>query len=303
MKKMSIVFMGTPDYAASILEAIIKHHNLVALVCQPDKKAGRNHQIKMPKTKELLLSKGLQVPIFQPETLDNAFVKQLKSLSFDKIIVAAYGKILPKSILQLAPCVNLHASILPKYRGASPIQESILKAEDYFGITAMKMEEGLDNGDILGFKAIRNVGQNANELFLELSEAAAELTLDYLEREKEIVGFSQTHCDKILCKKIKKDFGLVAFCNAREIVRKALAYEGWPEIFLKNGVKLKGVFLHSNEGTYQQGEILVIYKEKVLVGCLKGSIWIHSLQAPSKKSISAYEYLCGKRLKVGDILC
>lgn len=299
---MNIVFMGTPSYAAVILESLLKKHTLKALVCQPDKKAGRDMHLKMPATKELLLQQGLEIPIFQPEVLDEGFLETLKKIDFDMIIVAAFGKILPKSILELAPCVNLHASILPKFRGASPIQESILEDEKFFGVTLMQMEEGLDSGDILGFRILKNSGQNARELFAELSEAAAKLTLDYLERWKVIIPMKQNNADSSYCKKIKKEMGLVDFSEARSLYLKALAYEGWPEIFLQSGLKLKKVLLKENESVNKAGEILEILEDKILVGCLRGSVWIQALQAPSKRIVNAYEYLQGKRLKKGDIL-
>ena len=294
--------MGAPLYAATILESLLRKHTLKALVCQPDKKAGRDMHLKMSATKELLLQRDLGIPIFQPEVLDEGFLETLKQIDFDVIVVAAFGKILPKSILELAPCVNLHASILPKFRGASPIQESILENERFFGVTLMQMEEGLDSGDILGFRILKNRGQNARELFGELSEAAAKLTLDYLEKWKEIVPLKQSNADASYCKKIKKEMGMVDFSEAKSLYLKALAYEGWPEIFLQSGLKLKKVFLNENESANKAGEILEILEDKILVGCLRGSVWIQALQAPSKKMVNAYEYLQGRRLKKGDIL-
>ncbi|KPH56126.1 methionyl-tRNA formyltransferase [Helicobacter pullorum] len=299
---MNIVFMGTPSYAAVILESLLKSHTIKALVCQPDKRAGRDMQLKMPATKELLLKSGLEVPILQPQALDLDFVDLLKQIQFDIIVVAAFGKILPKEILNLAPCVNLHTSILPKYRGASPIQESILANEKFFGVTLMKMEEGLDSGDILGMRIIKNHQQNSKELFGELSNAAAILTLQYLEKRDLIVPMQQIGADATYCKKIKKEMGIVDFSDAENLYRKALAYEGWPEIFLKNGLKIKEVVLNEIQSCNLAGEILEITEDKILVGCLQGSVWIGTLQAPSKKAMSAYQYLQGRRLRKGDIL-
>ncbi|TLD85108.1 methionyl-tRNA formyltransferase [Helicobacter sp. MIT 11-5569] len=299
---MRIIFMGTPDYAAVILESLLQKHEVCALVCQGDKRAGRDMQLKAPATKELLQLKDSKIPIFQPESLDENFVMQLKALKPDRIIVAAFGKILPKAILEIAPCVNLHASILPKFRGASPIQQSILEAESYFGVSVMLMQEGLDCGDILGFKVIKNVGQNASVLFEELAKIAAQLTLEYLERLKFVKPLEQNHADSSYCKKIKKEFGLVEFDNAKTLQKKALAYSGWPEIYLTSGLKLKILRLDLEEGSYKKGEILEIAKCGIKVGCQKGSVWIETLQVPSKKAMGAYEYAQGKRLKVGDIL-
>ncbi|WP_297809875.1 methionyl-tRNA formyltransferase [uncultured Helicobacter sp.] len=299
---MRVIFMGTPDYAAMILQSLLKYHQVCALVCQEDKRAGRNMRLQMPATKKLLLERDSRIPIFQPTKLDDNFVKKLKQIPCDRIIVAAYGKILPKSILEIATCINLHASILPQFRGASPIQQSILKDEKYFGVTAMKMNEGLDCGDILGFKVIRNQFQSQTELFSKLAKMAANLTIEYLERCDFILPLKQIEADVSYCKKIKKEFGQVCFDDAISLVKKARAYEGWPEIYLKNGLKLKGVKMAESVSQNPAGEILYITKEQIKIGCKNGSVWIESLQAPSKKAMSAYQYLQGKRLKLGDIL-
>lgn len=299
---MRVIFMGTSDYAAVILESLLAHHKVCALVCQEDKKAGRNMHLQIPATKKLLLEKDSKIPILQPKKLDEDFAKELKGLSCDKIIVAAYGKILPKSLLNLAPCINLHASILPQFRGASPIQQSILNNEKYFGVTAMQMSEGLDCGDILGFKVFQNTLQNAPKLFSELAEIAADLILEYLERWDSIAPLKQLNTEASYCKKIKKEWGKVTFDDADSLARKSRAYEGWPEIYLESGLKLRGVKVAELVGENLSGEILHIAEERIKVGCERGSVWIESLQAPSKKAISAYQYLQGKRLKLGDIL-
>lgn len=299
---MRIVFMGTPDYAATILEALLEKHEVCALVCQEDKKAGRDMHLKAPATKQRLQRLNLSIPIFQPSILSDDFVNALKGLSADMIIVAAYGKILPKAVLEIAPCINLHASILPQFRGASPIQQSILEDSLYFGVSAMQMEEGLDCGNILGFKVLKNMGQNALELFSTLAQMAADLTLDYLERYSKITPLQQIEAQSSYCKKIKKEFGLVCFDDARKIERKSLAYAGWPEVFLRSGLKLKGVQVAEFISINKEGEILEITQDKIRIGCMRGSVWIKCLQAPSKKEVSAYQYVQGRRLKLGDIL-
>lgn len=299
---MRIIFMGTPDYAAVILESLLRVYEVCALVCQEDKKAGRDMQIKIPPTKELLQIHAPEIPVFQPDHLDEEFAQTLSALHPDIIIVAAYGRILPKRILAIAPCVNLHASILPKFRGASPIQQSILQQESYFGVSVMQMEEGLDCGAILGFRIIKNVGQDSITLFDDLARVAATLTLEYLERRDRIFPLGQKDSDASYCKKIKKEFGLVEFVNAQMLETKALAYSGWPGIYLKSGMKLKKIKKNSLCGMYQKGEVLDITQEGILVGCLEGSVLVEVLQVPSKKAMMAYEYAQGRHLKVGDIL-
>ena len=299
---MRIIFMGTPDYAAVILESLLESHEICALVCQEDKRAGRDMRLKAPATKELLQSRTPKIPIFQPKVLDETFVAELSALQCDVIIVAAYGKILPKAVLDIAPCINLHASILPKFRGASPIQQSILQGEKYFGVSVMQMQEGLDCGEILGFKVVRNTGQNAMELFTSLAKMAGELTLEFLERFQTIKPLAQIDADSSYCKKIKKEWGLVEFDCAQTLVRKSLAYSGWPEIYLQSGLKLKQLTLKDSQETHKRGEILEISNNGICIGCDTGSVWIAILQAPSKKEMPSYAYAQGRRLKVGDIL-
>ncbi len=299
---MRIIFMGTPDYAAVILESLLKNHKVCALVCGEDKRAGRDMHLKVPATKALLQKHSPEISILQPKMLDENFIKTIKSFACDMIIVAAFGKILPKAVLEIAPCVNLHASILPRFRGASPIQQSILENECFFGVTLMQMQEGLDCGDILGFKVIRNSKQGAIELFDILAKCAAELTLEYIQRYEEINPLKQINADASYCKKIKKESGCVCFDNARALESKSLAYDGWPGIFLSSGLKLKGVRAKEYLCKYRSGEILEIKEDSIRVGCKRGSVWIDCLQAPSKKLISAYQYLQGKHLKVGSIL-
>ena len=299
---MRIIFMGTPDYATVILESLLESHEICALVCQEDKRAGRDMRLKAPATKELLQSRTPKIPIFQPKVLDETFVAELSALQCDVIIVAAYGKILPKAVLDIAPCINLHASILPKFRGASPIQQSILQGEKYFGVSVMQMQEGLDCGEILGFKVVRNTGQNAMELFTSLAKMAGELTLEFLERFQTIKPLAQIDADSSYCKKIKKEWGLVEFDCAQTLVRKSLAYSGWPEIYLQSGLKLKQLTLKDSQETHKRGEILEISNNGICIGCDTGSVWIAILQAPSKKEMPSYAYAQGRRLKVGDIL-
>ena len=298
---MRIIFMGTPDYAAVILESLLESHEICALVCQEDKRAGRDMRLKAPATKELLQSRTPKIPIFQPKVLDETFVAELSALQCDVIIVAAYGKILPKAVLDIAPCINLHASILPKFRGASPIQQSILQGEKYFGVSVMQMQEGLDCGEILGFKVVRNTGQNAMDLFTSLAKMAGELTLEFLERFQTIKPLAQIDADSSYCKKIKKEWGLVEFDCAQTLVRKSLAYSGWPEIYLQSGLKLKQLTLKDSQETHKRGEILEISNNGICIGCDTGSVWIAILQAPSKKEMPSYAYAQGRRLKVGDI--
>ena len=169
---MRVVFMGTPDYATRILKRLIATDGIevVLLVTQPDKPVGRKQIMTPPDTKRYLLEKASGIEIFQPRTLrDPESIEKIKAADADFIVVAAFGQILPKAVLDLAPCINLHASLLPRYRGASPIQAAILHRDLYSGVTAMLMDEGLDTGAMLGWSYQKIDGLDAVQLFDRLS--------------------------------------------------------------------------------------------------------------------------------------
>ncbi|MBQ7134943.1 methionyl-tRNA formyltransferase [Campylobacter sp.] len=298
----NIVFMGTPSYASKILEEIYKaKFNILAIYTQPDKPVGRSQALTPPDVKKLAIDLGFNDIVYQPKSLKESGVKEhIKSLNPDIIIVAAYGQILPRDILDIAPCVNLHASILPAYRGASPIQSAILDKNNLSGVTAMAMNEGLDSGDILAFSILDITGMNSYELFDKLSIMAANLTIKILNEYKNINPIKQFDALSSKCKKIKKDDGLVDFSvdSASQIWAKFLAYYGWPGIFTKNGIKILDIEVANLNGGI--GEILSINDNGFVVGVNNGSILIKTLQAAGKKSVDAKSYLNGKRLGLGD---
>ena len=174
---MNVVFMGTPDYAVRILRHLKEAgFNIKAVFTQPDKPVGRKQILTPSEVKIYAQNELLSVPVFTPNTLkDEAVVAELKAFEPKFIVVAAYGKILPKSVLDVATCINLHASILPKYRGASPIQSAILAGEKQTGVTAMLMDAGLDTGDMLDFIYTPCENKMSSELFSELGELGGEL--------------------------------------------------------------------------------------------------------------------------------
>ncbi|RXJ99376.1 methionyl-tRNA formyltransferase [Arcobacter sp. CECT 8989] len=301
-----IVFMGTPDYATKIFERLLNSsYEVVALYTQPDKPVGRKQVLTAPHIKQFCLDNSLDIPVFQPLKLrENKEVEdEIKALNPDFIIVAAYGQILPKEILDIAPCINLHASLLPKYRGASPIQESLLNDDEYTGVTSMLMEEGLDSGDILGLEYLKITStMDVVEAFNKLSDIAANLTITTLDNYEKINPKKQNEAEVSFCKKIKKEHGLVDLSNAKKLYLKYKAYSFWPGIFLESGLKLKDVKLVEENSSNEEGTILELNKDSVVIACKKGSIEVKTLQAPSKKAINAVDFLKGKRVSVGDIL-
>lgn len=300
-----VVFMGTPAYATTILKALVQssEFEVVGHYSQPDKPVGRKQILTPPHSKAYIVENELDIPIFQPTTFKNdEVVESLKDLNPDFIVVAAYGKILPRTILDIAPCINLHASILPKYRGASPIQDAIVNQDRLSGVTAMNMEEGLDSGDILAISYLNILNMNAMELFEKLADMAAELTVQVLSDYDNIMPQKQNELRVTHSRKITKEDGEVSFIYALELYAKYLGYIFWPGIYLKSGLKLKELELLESESINKSGEILKIEKDFVVVGCKKGSLKISSLQPPSKKLMKAVDYIRGKRLNIGDSL-
>jgi len=304
-KKQRIVFMGTPDYATIIFEKLLENdYNIVALFTQPDKPVGRKQELTAPHIKKFCLENGLSLPIYQPNSLKEKSAREtISTLNPDIIIVAAYGQILPKEILDIAPCINLHASLLPLYRGASPIQQSLLNDDTFTGVTAMNMDIGLDSGDILGYKYVKIEKETVvAQLFEELSIAAAQLTIEILENYENIIPKKQNSSLVSYCKKVNKKDGLVSFLDAKKLYNKYRAYKSWPDIYLESGLKIKNCQLIDTDSIYKPGEIIAIEKAYILVGCIKGSIKIIDIQPQSKKQMSVVDYIRGARLEVGDSL-
>ncbi len=297
--------MGTPSYATEILKALILDDEVavIALVTQPDKPVGRKQILTPPDTKRYLIENEIDLKLYQPSTLKNEeSFKYISELKPDFIVVAAYGQILPKDILDIAPCINLHASILPLYRGASPIQDAILHQDKFTGVCSMLMDVGLDTGNILGFSYLEIDKLDASGLFLKLSHLASKLTIDTLKNFDNIVPLKQNSCEASYSKKIFKEGGLLDLVDASSCEARYRAFIFWPGVFLESGLKLKTLFLDSTEGLNKKAEILKIEKQSIIIGCKKGALEVSRVQPPSKKEMSVIDYIRGKRLGVGDYL-
>ncbi len=302
MKKHKIVYMGTPHYAKEILETLIKADDMdVSLVLtQPDRPVGRKKVLTPPSVKVLAEEHGVKV--LQPNRLsDEGIFEAIREVNPDFIIVAAFGQILPKNILDIAPCINLHASLLPQYRGASPVQQSLLNGDEKTGVTSMLMEEGLDTGDILEkIEFIIPKEMRVNALMQQLTEDACSLTLNTIRNFDTFTPLMQDESQATLCKKIKKSDGEIDFQDALLIYNKYRAFEGWPGIFSGNGTKFDGMRLIDTEKKNQAFEILAFENETVTVGCSAGALNIATLQPASKKAMTAKAYCVGRGLKVGN---
>ncbi len=298
---MRIVFMGTPDFAVPCLTALIEDGNeIVGVFTQPDKPKGRGYTMTPPPVKVTALENNIEV--YQPATLkDGKALEILKELAPEMIVVVAYGKILPKEILDFPQygCVNVHASLLPEYRGAAPIQWAVLDGKTKTGVTAMYMDVGLDTGDML-MKSELEIGENetADELHDRLSELGAKLIVEVihaakagtLTREKQ--DDSQSCYAKMLTKEMSKiDFGK----SAQEVHNKVRGLNSWPSAAAElNGKRIKIHRTVITEGKGEPGEVLSL--SPFVVACGKGAVEITELQPEGKKKMPAKAFINGLHL-------
>ena len=308
---MKLVFMGTPDYAVNTLEALISAgHNVAAVFAQPDKPVGRKHIITPPPVKVCAENHGIAV--YQPNTLRDGKAEEiLKEIAPDAIVVVAYGKILPKEILNIPKygCVNGHASLLPKYRGASPIQWCIVCGETETGVTAMKMDEGMDTGDILK-TAKTEIGdeETAEELFDRLSGLTAELlvnTLSDLEKGN-ITPKKQDEEKASYAPIIKKEMAFLDFINmtAKEIHNAVRGYYSWPcaYFFLENK-RIKVIKAAVADKTNAKAGTVIKSTDSLVIACKDGTaIELVTVQPEGSKPMSAKQMLCGRPIAVGTVI-
>ena len=300
----NIVYMGTPHYAKKILETLVHADDMdvVLALTQPDRPVGRKKVLTPPPVK--VLAEEHRIRVLQPNRLsDEGIFETIRGVQPDFIIVAAFGQILPKKLLEIAPCINLHASLLPQYRGASPVQQSLLHGDEKTGVTSMLMEEGLDTGDILEkVECVIPQEMRLHALMQQLTEDACKLTLSTIRDYENIQPAKQDETQATLCKKIKKSDGEVDFEDAIVVYNKYRAFEGWPGIFAANGTKFDGMSLRESDSIHMPAEILGLEEEAAIVGCRKGSLRINILQPAGKRPMSAKAYCVGRGVKVGDSL-
>lgn len=297
-----IVYMGTPHYAKEILATLIdaEDMNVSLVLTQPDRPVGRKKVLTPPPVKVLAEENGIEV--LQPNRLsEEGIVEAISGEKPDFIIVAAFGQLLPKSVLDIAPCINLHASLLPQYRGASPVQQSLLNGDKITGVTSMLMEEGLDTGPMLE-KIVFEIPEDMrlHALMQQLTDDACKLTISTVRNFQNITPQVQNEAEATLCKKIKKADGEVDFQDAKILYNKYRAFEGWPGIFASNGTKFDDVSLLESDKPHQAFELLGFDEDRAIVGCSKGSVMIGMIQPASKKAVAAKAYCIGRGIKVGD---
>lgn len=302
---MRIVFMGTPDYSVKTMAALLEAgHEIVALFAQPDKPVGRKQVMTFPATKQFAIEKN--IPVYQPRTLrDGEAMKIIEGLNPDVIVVVAYGKILPKEILEYPKykCVNGHASLLPKYRGASPIQWAIVCGETETGITTMLMDEGMDTGDILEIQTVK-IGEEetAQELFERLSYVSAELmvrTLKGLEAG-EITPKKQNEEAATYAPIIKKEMALLDFNkSAKEVFNAIRGFYSWPcAYFMLEDKRVKAIAARICNLNGEPSTV-IDNNGRLVIACKEGSIELLTVQAEGSKAMSASQMLCGHKIELG----
>ena len=322
---MRIVFMGTPDFARSALEKIIEAgHEVVLVVTQPDKPKGRSGELQVSDVKACALEHNL--PVFQPVKIKEAeHVAYLKSIPADIYVVTAFGQILSQEILDIPKfgCVNIHASLLPKYRGAAPIQQAILDGEKETGVTIMQMAAGMDTGDILIQRTIPiEEDETGGGLFDKLSVLGAELIVDALPmiERGELTPVPQDEEKATKCGKLSKDMGRVDFSQPAEKIRNLVrGLNPWPSAFtyldkkmLKiwnaavisadEAVALGSGVSESDIDKAEAGTVVAVYKDSFVIKTGEGLLRVTEIQLEGKKRMSVKDFFLGYKLAAGQKL-
>ena len=303
---MKVVYMGTPDFAVPALRALAAAHEVAAVFTQPDKPVGRKQILTPPDVK--VCAQELGIPVLQPSSLktEEAFM-QLAAFAPDVIVVAAYGQILPKAVLELPRygCVNIHGSLLPRYRGAAPIQQAVLNGDEVTGVTTMLMDVGLDTGDIL-LQRETPIGENETsaELFDRLSVLGSELILDTLtaleqgtvtpQKQDASLATHTSKIDKSLC---PLDFTQ----TARQVHNHIRGLYSWPVATAQIGgkcVKIHRARLH--DGCGRAGVVLSV--KPLVIACGEGAVELLELQPEGKKRMTAEAFAAGYRVQKGDAI-
>ncbi|MBQ1802144.1 MAG: methionyl-tRNA formyltransferase [Lachnobacterium sp.] len=308
---MRVVFMGTPDFAVPCLEKIIeKGHEVALVVTQPDKPKGRGKNLCYPSVKECALAHNIEV--FQPRRVkETECVEYIAKYSPDIIVVAAFGQILPKSILDMPKycCINVHASLLPKYRGAAPIQWAVINGDEVSGVTIMKMGEGLDTGDIITKREIRLAeDETGGSLFDKLANVGADLlieTMDIIEDGKAVFtpqdNEAATHTSMI-----KKDLGNIDWSkSAVEIERLIRGLNPWPSAYTlldQKTFKIWKAQVEESVNEYEPGCIVEVTKDTIKVQTGDGVLALQEVQLQGKKRMDTASFLRGYDVKEGTFL-
>ena len=306
---MKLIFMGTPDFSVGTLEALIAAgHEITLVVSQPDKPKGRGHELAPTPVKETALKHGLKV--FQPKRLkDSETIRTLEETPADAIVVIAFGQIVPASILHMKKygCINVHGSLLPKYRGAAPIQWAVIDGERESGVTIMQMDEGLDTGDmLLKGSVVLDEKETSGSLFDKLSALGASLCVEALEKlEKgELTPEKQGESPTEYARMLTKEMGELDFSrDAVTLERLIRGFNPWPSAYTRLGDKTLKIWAadvcEKQEPESQPGTVTEVAKQDFTVACGEGALKITELQLQGKKRMDAAAFLRGYHLEAG----
>ncbi len=311
---MKIVYMGTPDFAVNTLEAIVKAgHEVVLVVTKPDRAKGRSGKLVYTPVKEKALEYGL--PVAQPEKVrEEEFVSRLEKLAPDVIVVVAFGQILPERILKIPKygCINVHASLLPAYRGAAPIQWAVIDGLNETGVTTMYMEKGLDTGDIIcQSRLMLDKEETGGSLFERLAKEGASLLLTTLEQIEQgtATRTKQDDSKSSYAKMLTKEMGRLDFSKDAAVLERLIrGLNPWPSAYtFLHGKSLKiykaEVLLEESlSGTMEPGTVMSVDKKSFTVRCGNGALRILNLQLAGKKRMDTSAFLLGYELKAGTRL-
>lgn len=311
---MKIVYMGTPDFAVAPLEAILKAgHEVTAVVTQPDRQKGRGREVQYSPVKECALSYG--IPVLQPLKIkEKDAVEELRKYPADIFVVAAFGQLLSEEILNMPRfgCINIHASLLPAYRGAAPIQWCVINGEEKTGVTIMQMAKGMDTGDILLQKeVVLDEKETGGSLFDRLMETGAELIVEALPKIEagELIPVVQKEELATYAGKITKDMGNIDFAKSAVTIERLIrGLNPWPSAFTHYKGKILKIWEAdvvsecANAENPVPGTVIAMDKESFTLATGEGALRIRSLQPEGKKRMSCAEFMRGYEVKVGEAL-
>ena len=308
---MRIVFMGTPDFSVAPLKALIEGgHEILAVVTQPDKPRGRGKAVQMTPVKEEALSRG--IPVYQPvKVRDPEFIQVIKDLAPDVIVVVAFGQIIPQAILDLPPygCINIHASLLPKYRGAAPIQWAVIDGEKETGVTTMFMNEGLDTGDMLEKEVVPlDPKETGGSLHDKLSAVGGRLILSTLKglEDGTLKGTPQTDEGSCYAKMLKKSLGDIDWTMGGAAIERLIrGLNPWPSAYTSlhgKTLKIWDADVTDREYGVEPGTVAEVSKDQLIIQTGKGSLSVRSLQLEGKKRMDIQDFLRGYSLEKGTVL-
>ncbi len=308
---MKIIFMGTPDFSVGTLEALVEAgHEVVLAVTQPDKPKGRGKEMQFTPVKECAVKYG--IPVYQPKKVrEPKCIKELRKYQADIIVVVAFGQILPKEILEMCTygCVNVHASLLPKYRGAAPIQWAIIDGEEVTGVTTMQMDEGLDTGDMLLRTEIPiDRGETGGSLHDKLSEAGARLCVETLQalEEKRVTPIPQGETTTAYARMLDKQLGNIDWTkDAKAIERLVRGLSPWPSAYTNWNEKVMKIWdatAVDRTAKATPGTIVRVEKDAFYVQTGSGCLQVCELQIPGKKRMDAGAFMRGYEVREGEVL-